>query len=98
MRANVKPFVHWAIYKNLTVRFHTRSPRQVTGLLKGLQEDMRFEYDPDTMRIALYAETPSPGNTGKDAADDSAHPLETLYINEHGWEIDAPVASESDTP
>jgi hypothetical protein len=33
--ANVKPLTHWAIYKGYKLRFRSRAPAHVTGVLTG---------------------------------------------------------------
>jgi hypothetical protein len=53
MRANVKPLVHWAIYKGYTLRFHTRTPARVTGRLTRPEGPVDFVYEPATRRIHL---------------------------------------------
>ena len=53
MRANVKPLTHWVIYKKYTVRFQTRGPQRVTGVLKTPAGEIQFQYEPQAMCIQL---------------------------------------------
>jgi len=55
-RPNVKPLVHWAIYKKYILRFKKREPTQVTGILKTAQDTLSFKYNPQTMSIDLPTE------------------------------------------
>ena len=52
MRANVKPLTHWLIYKGYTVRFTSRSPDHVTGVMTTPGGAAQFTYNPQTMQIA----------------------------------------------
>ena len=53
MRANVKPFTHWVIYKKYKVRFQQRTLQAVTGVLTTLVGEVLFRYDPQRMIIHL---------------------------------------------
>jgi hypothetical protein len=56
MNANVKPLTHWAIYKGYRLRFRSRAPAQVTGLLTdALGTEIDFAYLP-AARIVRLAE------------------------------------------
>ncbi|MEZ4709635.1 MAG: hypothetical protein R3A44_20665 [Caldilineaceae bacterium] len=52
MRANVKPFTHWVIYKKYAVRFQARSPQLVTGVLKTPAGEIQFQYEPEALRAS----------------------------------------------
>ncbi len=45
MRANVKPLVHWAIYKGYKIRYTDRSPARVQGILTTPDGEQPFSYD-----------------------------------------------------
>ena len=103
MRANVKPFVHWAIYKGYTVRFLSRTPQRVTGRLTmpsatvasdAVASDavpsvtVAFTYEPHSRRIVLDV---APADDTLAESDASGRPQDggtTLYINEYGWEVE----------
>ncbi len=53
MRVNVKPFTHWVIYKKYTVRFQSRSPQQVRGILTTPTGEVPFTYLPQSLQIEL---------------------------------------------
>ena len=53
MRADVKPFTHWVIYKKYTVRFDERTPQRVTGTLTTPEGAQPFAYNPQTLIIQL---------------------------------------------
>ncbi len=57
MRANVKPLVHWAIFRKYTVRFRERTPQQVTGVLRTPDGEITFRYEPPTQTIHLPHES-----------------------------------------
>jgi len=57
LRPNVKPLVHWTIYKKYTLRFKKRESQQVTGILTTPQGPLTFNYNPQAMSIALPNET-----------------------------------------
>lgn len=52
-RPNVKPLVHWAIYKKYTLRFRQRTAAQVTGTLNTPDGLLQFSYDPQALSIHL---------------------------------------------
>ena len=56
MRANVKPLTHWVIYKGYTVRFSSRSPQQVAGMLITPEGNIDFRYDPAGQVVILAGE------------------------------------------
>ena len=53
VRANVKPFTHWVIYKGYTVRFTTRTEQEVADILTTPAGQLPFVYRPATMTIHL---------------------------------------------
>ncbi|MEZ4861824.1 MAG: hypothetical protein R3C14_10965 [Caldilineaceae bacterium] len=53
MRVNVKPLTHWVITKGYTIRFHQRTPRQVTGVLNTPAGAVDFTYDPVALVVSL---------------------------------------------
>ena len=83
MRANVKPLTHWLIYKGYTVRFTSRSPDAVTGIMTTPDGPVPFRYNPQTMRIDLDMTH----NAGFEEDRDTDCEKTTITINEHGWEI-----------
>ena len=104
MRANVKPLVHWAIYKGYTLRYQSRTPQCVRGVLTRPDGAVPFRYDP-VARILRIDRLPSV--TAADAPPDTdptgtlAAPAQThldsaaadrdalvIQINEYGWEIE----------
>ena len=56
LRTNVKPLVHWAIYKHFILRFTKRSPTMIEGILTTPQGKVKFEYDPQAMTVRLPEE------------------------------------------
>jgi len=56
MRVNVKPLTHWIIYRGYSVRFKSRKPQQVTGLLMTPDGQIEFTYDPEAMIVQLPEE------------------------------------------
>lgn len=53
MSINVKPLTHWIIYKGYKVRFKTRPPAQVTGVLTTAAGAVEFSYDPTALVVTL---------------------------------------------
>ena len=53
MYANVKPFVHWAIYKGYHVRFTVRKATQAEGVLLTPAGEQPFQYDATSREIRL---------------------------------------------
>lgn len=54
MRVNVKALTHWVIYKGYTVRFTSRSPQRVEGVLtKPDGGEIAFGYDPVAQVVEL---------------------------------------------
>lgn len=53
MRANVKPLVHWTIYKGYKIRYTDRSAAQVKGILTTPEGEQDFRFDPATLTISL---------------------------------------------
>ncbi len=56
MRANVKPLTHWIIYRGYSVRFKTRTPQRVTGMLTTPDGPVEFAYEPGSMAVHLRDE------------------------------------------
>lgn len=54
-RADVKPFVHWAIYKGYQIRYTVRMPHQVEGILHTPAGELPFRYVADSREIRLPA-------------------------------------------
>ena len=52
-RANVKPLMHWMIYRHYTVRITERAANQVTGIITTPDGTINFRYDPAAMIIHL---------------------------------------------
>ena len=54
MSANVKPLTHWAIYKGYSLRFRSRAPEHVTGVLTNAEGvEMAFDYLPAARVVKL---------------------------------------------
>ena len=50
MKADVKPLTRWAIYKGCKLRFRSRTPERVTGVLTdGGGHETAFEYMPQSL-------------------------------------------------
>ena len=56
MRANVKPLTHWAIYRRYKLRYTSRAPSQVTGVLTTPAGEVIFTYDAHSYTIYLPSE------------------------------------------
>ena len=53
-KTDVKPLVHWAIYKGYKLRYRSRTPEHVTGVLTGPDgSEMDFDYLPDGRLLHL---------------------------------------------
>jgi hypothetical protein len=53
MRSNVKPLIHWIIYRGYKVRFSRRAAGKVQGVLTKSDEEIAFEYDPVALVVYL---------------------------------------------
>lgn len=54
MNANVKPLTHWAIYKGYKLRFRSRAPERVAGVLTNAQGvELFFHYLPAERIVQL---------------------------------------------
>lgn len=54
MSANVKPLTHWAIYKGYKLRFRSRAPEHVAGVLTNSEGvEMAFDYLPAERYVRL---------------------------------------------
>ena len=54
MSANVKPLTHWAIYKGYRLRFRSRAPDHVIGVLTNAEGvEMAFDYLPAERVVKL---------------------------------------------
>jgi hypothetical protein len=57
MSANVKPLTHWAIYKGYKLRFRSRTPEQVSGILTDQAGvELVFVYAPGERIVHLPAQ------------------------------------------
>jgi hypothetical protein len=57
MKIDVKPLTHWAIYKGCKLRFRSRTPASVSGVLTSAEgTEMTFDYAPDTRTLQLPGE------------------------------------------
>jgi hypothetical protein len=53
-RVDVKPLTHWAIYKGYKLRFGSRTPARVTGVLTDAGgSEHAFTYAPDSLTLHL---------------------------------------------
>lgn len=54
MRVNIKALTHWVIYKGYKVRFTSRSPQRVEGVLTTPDSaEITFSYDPVAQVVEL---------------------------------------------
>lgn len=53
VRVNVKPFMHWLIYRNYTCRITERAPTYVVGLMTTPNGPVEFRYDAEKMIVHL---------------------------------------------
>ncbi len=53
MRTNVKPLVHWAIYKNYKIRYTDRSAAHVQGILTTPDGEQSFSYNSVNLIITI---------------------------------------------
>ncbi len=56
-RANVKPLMHWLIYRGYTVRITARAPQRVEGVLTTPDGPLTFTYDPVAQVVCLPTAT-----------------------------------------
>lgn len=57
MKIDVKPLTHWAIYKGCKLRFRSRSPGSVSGVLTRPEgSEVVFDYKPETLILHLPGE------------------------------------------
>jgi len=57
MKIDVKPLTHWAIYKGCKLRFRSRLPHSVSGVLTSADgNEIVFDYAPATLTIHLPGE------------------------------------------
>lgn len=56
-KIDVKPLTHWAIYKQYSLRFRTRTPALVSGVLTGADGlPLAFDYAPQTLTLQVGAD------------------------------------------
>jgi hypothetical protein len=53
IRVNVKPLMHWLIYRGYTVRITKRAPTTVEGIIITPDGSMTFRYDPAAQVVHL---------------------------------------------
>ncbi len=54
MPVNLKPLTYWVIHENYSVRFKSRTPEKVQGVVSNAEGDeVEFDYYPDSMQIEL---------------------------------------------
>jgi hypothetical protein len=54
---DVKPLTHWAIYKGYKLRFRTRTPERVDGVLTSAEGlAMNFTYAPASLTLQVGGE------------------------------------------
>jgi hypothetical protein len=52
-KVNVKPLIHWAIYKGYTVRITQRTLANVEGILSTPEGPLTFRFDPQHKLLEL---------------------------------------------
>ncbi len=57
VRVNVKPLMHWLIYRHYTVRITERTATQVMGLITTPDGQVTFHYDPIGQIVHLPTQT-----------------------------------------
>jgi hypothetical protein len=57
IRVNVKPLMHWLIYRHYTVRITKRTPTEVEGLMTTPEGQVNLRYDPTTQTVYLPSQT-----------------------------------------
>lgn len=57
IRVNVKPLMHWLIYRSYTVRITKRAPTEVEGIITTPEGQTTFRYDPTAQVIHLPDKT-----------------------------------------
>jgi hypothetical protein len=56
-KIDVKPLTHWAIYKGYKLRFRSRTPERVAGVLTSAEgTTMDFTYAPVTLTLQVAGE------------------------------------------
>ena len=53
VRVNVKPLMHWMIYRGYTVRITQRAATHVEGIMTTTDGPVSFRYDPTTQTVSL---------------------------------------------
>jgi hypothetical protein len=53
MNVNVKPLTHWVIYRGYKMRFTSRAPDAVTGILITPAGEIKFRYEPTALLVHL---------------------------------------------
>ena len=56
-RVNVKPLMHWLIYRHYTVRITERATTYVAGIITTPEGPLDFRYDPTTQIVHLPTKT-----------------------------------------
>jgi hypothetical protein len=56
-RVNVKPLMHWLIYRGYTVRITQRAATHVEGIMTTPDGAISFRYDPVTQTVSLPEKT-----------------------------------------
>ena len=57
IRVNVKPLMHWLIYRHYTLRITERAAHQVTGMMTTPEGQVTFTYDPIGQIVHLPTST-----------------------------------------
>ncbi len=84
MRANVKPLVHWAIYRGYKVRYTDRSPMSVQGILTTPDGTRDFRYDPANLIITVADQQISNNQHGWELSQDAQQSGSDSALNSPG--------------
>lgn len=57
VRVNVKPLMHWLIYRHYTVRITERAATHVAGIITTPAGPLKFHYDPVAQIVHLPTES-----------------------------------------
>ena len=84
MRANVKPLVHWAIYRGYKLRYTDRSPMSVQGILTTPDGARNFRYDPTNLIISVADQQITINHHGWELSQDAQQAGSDSALNSPG--------------